>query len=257
MAAVARSTVAFATDTDHKAYRIGNVALASLLGVAASWAIDLRVARLTRLKRTQSRVFESVPEGLAVLDNEGRVVLANPAMSTFAPGVAPSVALHRLLGHVLADGRVCSGGCVMDDPRRLSADEPARLHEDERLLGPDGERWIEYYASRVDEDTTLVSIRDVTTIIEAEQDRRALLEAAARRNRPRCSRHSAPRSRRRCREFLEWNSICGVPLPARTRQAGETSSTSARCRTGEYSSSWSTPWAPGSYLCGTRGKSCM
>ncbi len=173
--------VAFATDTDHKAYRIGNVALASLLGVAASWAIDLRVARLTRLKRTQSRVFESVPEGLAVLDNEGRVVLANPAMSTFAPGVAPSVALHRLLGHVLADGRVCSGGCVMDDPRRLSADEPARLHEDERLLGPDGERWIEYYASRVDEDTTLVSIRDVTTIIEAEQDRRALLEAAARR----------------------------------------------------------------------------
>lgn len=172
--------VAVATDTNFKPYRIGNVVLASLLGVGTSWAIDLRVRHLTRLQRTQARVFETVPEGIVVLDNDGVVVLSNPAMRTFAPGVEQGAPLHRLLGHVLADGSVCAGGCVLDDPSELQIDHPADLVEDERLLGPDGERWIEYYAARVDEDTSVVSVRDVTAIIEAEQNRRALLEAAAR-----------------------------------------------------------------------------
>jgi PAS domain-containing protein len=173
-------TITIATDASFKQYRIGNVVLASLLGVAVSWAIDLRVKHLARAQQTQARVFEAVPEGLVVLDNDGLVVLANPAMQAYAPGVQQGAPLHRLLGHVLPDGTICAGGCVLDDPRPLSADEPARFYEDERLLGPDGERWIEYNAARVDEVSSVVSLRDVTLIIEAEQDRRALLEAAAR-----------------------------------------------------------------------------
>lgn len=172
--------VALLADTQLKAYRIGNVVLASLLGVAVSWALERRVKHITRMQQTQVRVFEAVPEGLVVVDGDGRVVLANPAMSTFAPGVQPGTHLHRLLGHVLPDGSVCAGGCVLDDPQSLQEDQPARLYEDERFLTPDGERWIEYYAARVDPRSTVFSIRDVTAIIEAEQDRRTLLEAAAR-----------------------------------------------------------------------------
>ena len=161
--------VAVATDTNFKPYRIGNVVLASLLGVAASWALELRVRHLTRAKQTQARVFETVPEGLVVLDNDGRVELANPAMQTYAPGVTEGEPLHRLLGHVLADGSMCAGGCTLDDPGSLQADEPVQLVEDERFLTPDGERWIEYYAARVDDTTTVISLRDVTSIIEAER----------------------------------------------------------------------------------------
>ena len=172
--------VALIADSNHKAYRIGNVVLAALLGLAVSWALDQRVKHITRMQQTQVRVFETVPEGLVVVDDDGRAVLANPAMDTFAPGVKPGSPLHRLLGHVLPDGSICAGGCVLDDPTSLRMDEPTRLYEDERFLSPDGERWIEYYAARVDDHATVFSIRDVTAIIEAEQDRRTLLEAAAR-----------------------------------------------------------------------------
>lgn len=106
--------VALIADSNHKAYRIGNVVLAALLGLAVSWALDQRVKHITRMQQTQVRVFETVPEGLVVVDDDGRAVLANPAMDTFrtrgearlAP--APSAGSRAARREHLRGG-VCSG----------------------------------------------------------------------------------------------------------------------------------------------------
>lgn len=172
--------LALSLDLDHAWLRIGNVVLASALGVAASWALDQRVRRINRLRRTQVQIFNSMQDAVAVLDDEGNVVRCNDALESMVPAVVRGQRLHPLLNHSLAQGQPCPGDCLLANPGGLPGDHHHGVIAEESIA-PNGERIrIEYTAGRTDDDDTVVSLRDVTAIAEAEQDRRALLAEAAR-----------------------------------------------------------------------------
>jgi len=163
-------------DIDHVGYRIGNVALASALAVLASWTIGQRMLSIRALNRTQASVFASVPDGLAVLNADGVVLQCNDALTELVTQAAVGQRLHPLLGHVLAGGTLCAGGCQLDSPRSASE----TLVEGESITGVDAQIAVEYTAAPIDSDRFLVSLRDVTALKDAELNRRLLLEAAVR-----------------------------------------------------------------------------
>ena len=94
--------------------RLANVLLASVLAVLASLMLARRLQRIEQQSRTEAAVLASVPDALFVLDSEGRVGLANAGLTRLVPGAHVGEALHPLLGHVLADGTPCPGGCALD-----------------------------------------------------------------------------------------------------------------------------------------------
>lgn len=161
-------------DIDQPVARFGNVALASSLAILASWTIGQRLASIRRLSRTKETVFASVPDGLVVLAADGTIEECNVALTTLVPAAVKGAALHRLLGHQLADGSPCPGGCALDRPSGagIVADESVTLAG--RLLP------IEYVSAEIDDGRAVVSLRDVTSQRETEQNRRILLEASAR-----------------------------------------------------------------------------
>ena len=173
-------TLAFTVDVDDKGYRIGNVLLACTLGVAASWALQQRVRRIEAMRRTQEQVFASVPDALVVLDNDGAMMQGNHALTQLVPAATAGERLHPQLGHVLADGTSCPGGCCLDDPQQVELCGPSDPVEGERITAGGTARWVEYSCGRIDDESTVVSLRDVSALVAAEEDRRALLEAAAR-----------------------------------------------------------------------------
>ncbi len=161
---------------DHPGTRVGNVALACALALLASWTIGQRMKSIQRLVHTQASVFASVPDSLAVLSADGTIEDCNEGLATIVPRAASGVRLHPLLDHHLADGTPCPGGCLLDHP----ASGAVTLLDAESIAGPDRRIAIDYTAAQVDEGRTVVSLRDVTAILQAEQDRRLLVQAAAR-----------------------------------------------------------------------------
>ncbi len=181
VAAVASAVaVAFAFDVENQLYRIGNVLLASALGLAASWALQQRVRRIEALRRTEEQVFASVPDALVVLDNAGVILQSNPSLTDIVPAAQVGMKLHPLLGHLRADGSACPGGCCLDDPTTVHLVDPPERVEGERIAADGSTRWVDYSCGRIDDERTVVSLRDVTALVTAEEYRRALLEAAAR-----------------------------------------------------------------------------
>ncbi len=170
--------LAFSLDVDLRAYRLIGIVGGSLLGVAVAWAIDRRLRHVRRMTRTQSAIFDAVPDALLVLDDQGCVVAANHALAALVPGAHVGQRVHPLLGHVLATGVDCGGGCILDDPSSL--DRPVEVVDGERLRTDDRDVHIEYTAGRVDEHHWVVSLRDVGALVAADEDRRVLLEAATR-----------------------------------------------------------------------------
>jgi serine phosphatase RsbU (regulator of sigma subunit)/PAS domain-containing protein len=168
-------------DLDHPWLRVGNVLLASMLGVAASWALDRRVRSINSLRRTQARVFANMPDAVAVIDDSGRLVRSNQALEALVPSAQAGEPLHPALHHMLADGRDCPGGCILDVPAESASPEEATRPIPGETISPAGSPiHIEYTAGRIDDNLTVVTLRDVSDLVAAEQDRRALLEEAAR-----------------------------------------------------------------------------
>lgn len=161
---------------ENPGYRIGNVALASALAVLASWTIEQRMASIRALNRTQSSVLASVPDGLAVIDAQGVVLQCNEALTRLVTQAAVGQRLHPLLGHVLADGSLCAGGCQLDSPHTGTE----ALIQGESITGLDAQIAVEYTTAPIDDQRYVVSLRDVTALKDAELNRRLLLEAAVR-----------------------------------------------------------------------------
>ena len=173
-------TLVVTLDLDHPWLRVGNVLLASMLGVAASWALDRRVRSINNLRRTQARVFASMPDAVAVLDDSGRLVRSNQALDALVPSAHQGQRLHPALHHVLTDGQDCPGGCALDVPDGGHVGEATCPTADETISPAGSPIHIEYTAGRIDDNLTVVTLRDVSDLVAAEQDRRALLEEAAR-----------------------------------------------------------------------------
>lgn len=155
--------------------RFTNSAVAALLAVSVSWAIDQRLKRIAAYQRTQTSLFASVPDGLAVLDANGTVLQSNAGLQVLVPQAQVGQRLHPVLGHVLTDGSECPGGCRLD-----GGGEPATLPVSGEAITVKGHLVpVGYTTARVDGET-IVSLRDLSAVMEAEQNRRAVLESAVR-----------------------------------------------------------------------------
>lgn len=164
-------------DIEHSGVRFGNVLLASALALLASWTVSQRMRRIRELNTTQASVFASVPDGLAVLSLDGTILQCNEALHVLVPNAAVGQRLHPLLGHIRRDGSACDGGCLLDTPR---LEAPTTVVEGESMTGQESTLALEYTAAPIDDTAVVVSLRDVSALKEAEQNRRLLVEAAAR-----------------------------------------------------------------------------
>jgi len=113
-----------------------------------------------------------------VLDSEGRVRLANAGLTHLVPHARVDQPLHPLLGHVRADGTPCAGGCVLDGGTPAHASVVPV--EGERITRS-GELIPVAYTTQPLQPGVAVSLRDVGARVAHQSERRALLEAAARR----------------------------------------------------------------------------
>lgn len=160
---------------DMEWYRFGNTTAAAVLGIGVSWAVQRRAQHLASARRTQDMVFAQVPDGLAVLDGAGVLTQHNPGLVVLVPSARNGQPLHPLLGHVRADGSPCPGGCPLD-----SAGESAPTPVEGEWITRNGRRVAVEYTAAHAEDRTVVSLRDVTALRQAAEDRRLMVAAAAR-----------------------------------------------------------------------------
>ncbi len=159
---------------DHPAARFGNVALACVLALLASATIEQRIRGIEQLSRTRASIFASVPDGLAVIDTQGTVQQFNEALRELATGVDTGQRLHDGLGHLLADGSPCPGGCALD---RATVSGPTN---GESVTRGTSVVPVEYAVAAIDDELSVVSLRDVSAAKAAEENRRMPLEAAVR-----------------------------------------------------------------------------
>ena len=165
-------------DEDYGSVRMANLVVVSVLSVTASWFLDRRFHRIEELRREEAAVLASIPDAVLVLDGRGRLVQANAGLARLFPDVMVGEHLHPLLGHVLADGSPCPGGCALDGlPPGEASEIPV---EGERITHDGMPIPVAYTTGRVVERGIVVALRDVSARVRAEQDRRVLLEAAAR-----------------------------------------------------------------------------
>ncbi len=158
------------------AYRVLNVVVGCALGLAAAWSRALSVRRIQRLREQEAAVLAGVPDALVMLDAQGRVVQANPALSHLLPGTPQGGVLHDHLGHVRVSGERCEGGCVLAG--RLEGADRASGQGD--LIGPRGrEVPMDWVATRSPQGYVVVSLRDAVDRIEAEGQREMVVRAAA------------------------------------------------------------------------------
>ncbi|HSO04591.1 MAG TPA: SpoIIE family protein phosphatase [Candidatus Limnocylindrales bacterium] len=177
-AVILASILTVASHADYDLVRLVNVVLASILAVVASLALDRRLRHIEQQSRTEAAMLASVPDALFVLDSEGRVRLANAGLTHLVPGAHVDEVLHPLLGHVRADGTPCPGGCVLDGGTPTHASVVPV--EGERITRA-GELIQVAYTTQPLRPGVAVSLRDVSARVAHQSERRALLEAAARR----------------------------------------------------------------------------
>jgi PAS domain-containing protein len=158
--------------------RVANVLVASGLAVLASLVLARRMRRIEQHARTEAALLASVPDALFVLDDEGRVRVANAGLTRLVPGARVDQVLHPLLGHVRADGTPCPGGCVLDGGTPAHASVVPI--EGERITRG-GELIPVAYTTQPLQPGVAVSLRDVGARVAQQYELRALREAAARR----------------------------------------------------------------------------
>ncbi len=170
--------VALGLDEDFTAVRMLNLVVASVLAVVASWFLQRRLDRIEQLASRQASILASIPDAVVELDARGTLLQANAGVSRLIPGAAVGEPLHPRLGHVLADGSPCPGQCALAglDPGRNQhiPVEGERVTRDGQLVP------VAYTYGLMPEGGIVVSVRDVTTRVRAEHDRRILLEEAVR-----------------------------------------------------------------------------
>jgi PAS domain-containing protein len=170
--------VALSLDEEYEQVRIANLVIAAVLAFAASWFLQRRIDRIKELGRTQAAILASIPDAVVVLDAQGRVAQANAGLARLVPGAVLGDRLHPHLGHVLADGSPCPGGCPLDGRDPGSTREiPV---EDERITRQGHSVPVAYTCGRMAEGGIVLSMRDVSSRVRAEHDRRVLLQAAVR-----------------------------------------------------------------------------
>jgi PAS domain-containing protein len=171
--------LALAEGSGEGAVRVVNVLLASGLAITASLVLERRIQRIDQLARREAALLASVPDALFVLDREGRIRQANAGLARLVPDARPGERLHPLLGHVLADGTPCTGGCALDGG--VGGSSQAVPVEGERITRAGRLIPVAYTTQDLAEDSSVaVSLRDVSARVAHQADRRALLEAAAR-----------------------------------------------------------------------------
>lgn len=167
------------SEANYGPIRLTNVLLASVLAVLASLMLARRLQRIEQKSRTEAAVLASVPDALFVLDSEGRVCLANAGLTDLVPAARVGEPLHPLLGHVLADGTPCSGGCALDGGTPSHA--TLAPVEGERITRAGELIQVAYSMQPLQRSGVAVSLRDVRVRVADQSQARALLEARTRR----------------------------------------------------------------------------
>ena len=135
--------------------------LASLLGIAASWALDQRV----RISTPASNPGPRFREHARCRGGPRRLRAFGPVQNPQAlvPPAQQGQRLHPAMHHVLADGRDCPGGCALDVPHGVHAEQAIGPVPDETISPNGSPIHIEYTAGRIDDHLTVVTLRDVVT----------------------------------------------------------------------------------------------
>jgi PAS domain-containing protein len=169
-----------AFDIDQPGVRIGNVVMACTLAMLVSIVLTSRVRTIEALREAETAVLASSPDPMMVIAPDGTLVRANPAAAALLPAAVEGRPLHPVLHHLLPDGTRCDGGCLLAG----TPPGPEQTGPSCHWLVLDGVR-VPFEATAGPLRTggaTVVSLRDVSARVAADEDRRALL-AAARRER--------------------------------------------------------------------------
>jgi PAS domain-containing protein len=163
-----------ALDLEEPWIRAMNATLAAALSIMISVIRQEDVRTVDLVLAQESAVLASCGDAIVVVSADGTLQRANPAAAAMLPPGAIGSPLHELLEHRLADGRPCPGGCSL-----------AGVPSSERggtttIRTPKGRRHVESVASPIDADLTVISIRDVSERVAADEDRRALVASALR-----------------------------------------------------------------------------
>ncbi|TVQ63991.1 MAG: PAS domain S-box protein, partial [Phycisphaerales bacterium] len=128
-------------------------------------------AALRDSERRHRELFESSRDGISVTDNAGRMLHMNEAAAEVL-----GYPRETLLTMNVADLRAPEGAPTIAEQYESYTRVGARIGEF-RLLRPDGAvRIVEYTARRVDDDTHMTILRDVTERRAAEEERRVAIE---------------------------------------------------------------------------------
>lgn len=170
--------LAFMLPVEVPVVRLLNVTLACGLALMASVFTDRRVNRIAQLVDNEAAVLEAIPDAVMVIDGHGRVVEANAGLARLVPAARVGQPLHPLLGHQLADGRSCPGDCclagnVPEDPTPVPV-------EGERIMLAGRSVPVAYTCGPLTGRGLVVNLRDVTERVHAAEERRVLLDEAAR-----------------------------------------------------------------------------
>lgn len=170
--------VAVMEPEDLAALRAVNVTIACALAVCISVLLQRRRRGLASSRMREEEILAAMPEAVVLLDAEGVLRRANAGLERLVPAATVGDHLHPLLGHVLADGTECPGGCALAGVRPSTEDytpvEGERITRDGRPVP------VAYTVGRYGEDQVVVTVRDVSVRIAAQQDREVLLQSAAR-----------------------------------------------------------------------------
>ncbi len=158
--------------------RVVNVVLACAFAVTGSVFLERRVRRIGELSRTEAAILAGIPDAVLLLDEQGRLVKSNGGLLRLVPTAALGQPLHPVLGHVLADGSPCPGECPLDGrPGRGPGEVPV---DGECITVAGRQVPVAYTQGSAFDGGIVVVLRDVTARVTAEEDRRVLLEEAAR-----------------------------------------------------------------------------
>lgn len=152
----------------------GNAVLACLLAVLISATREDRIGAIERVRAHEAAVLGSCADAILVVDADGVLRQANLSASKMLPAAVLGEPFHPVLEHRLENGEPCPGDCAL-------AGVPAERHErGESINTEQGRIHVEYVAAPIDPDLSVISLRDVSERVAADEDRRALLESALR-----------------------------------------------------------------------------